>query len=61
MEPHPQSRLPSNAETAKAVDVSGALDRLRALPIRWRILSIATLNIAIAIVLPSLSGTARRF
>jgi len=50
MEPDLHSRLSSNAATAKAVRASGALDRLRALPIRWRILSIATLNIAIAIV-----------
>src|SRR5260370_15815836 len=50
MEPHLQSRLLSNAATAKAAHAVGALDWLRALPIRWRILSIATLNIAIAIV-----------
>src|SRR5260370_28711469 len=50
MEPHLQSRLLSNAATAKAAHAVGALDWLRALPIRWRILSIATLNIAVAIV-----------
>jgi signal transduction histidine kinase len=50
MEPHPQSRLSSNEAAATAAATSGALDRLRALPIRWRILSIATLNIAIAVV-----------
>ena len=42
--------LSSNGAPATAAASSGALDRLRALPIRWRILSIATLNIAIAIV-----------
>jgi signal transduction histidine kinase len=50
MEPHPPSRVTSNGAPAKAGHALGALDRLRALPIRWRILSIAILNIAIAIV-----------
>jgi signal transduction histidine kinase len=50
MEPPLQSRLSSPAETANSAAVSGAMHRLRALPIRWRILSIATLNIAIAVV-----------
>ena len=50
MSRHLQSRLSSPAAVPKAADAFGALDRLRALPIRWRILSIATLNIAIAIV-----------
>jgi len=45
-----QSRLSSHSETATQAAALGALHRLRALPIRWRILSIATLNIAIAIV-----------
>jgi signal transduction histidine kinase len=54
MEPHSPSRLSSNPATPKAAHASGALDRLRALPIRWRILSIATLNIAIAAVFTSL-------
>jgi signal transduction histidine kinase len=49
MEPSLQPR-PSNAATAEPAPASGALHRLRALPIRWRILSIATLNIAIAVV-----------
>ena len=49
MEQPLQSRLSSHSETAPAAAI-GALHRLRALPIRWRILSIATLNIAIAIV-----------
>src|SRR5450631_3405248 len=44
------SRLSSHSETATPAAALGALHRLRALPIRWRILSIATLNIAIAIV-----------
>ncbi len=50
MEPHLQSRPTSNEAPTAAAATSGALDRLRALPIRWRILSIATLNIAIAVV-----------
>src|ERR1700681_1084492 len=54
MGPHLQPPLSSNAAPAKAAHAWGALDRLRALPIRWRILSIATLNIAIAIVLTAL-------
>jgi len=49
MDPDLQSRLSSNPAPAKAA-ASGVLDRLRTLPIRWRILSIATLNIAIAAV-----------
>jgi signal transduction histidine kinase len=44
------SRPSSHSETATQAAAFGALHRLRALPIRWRILSIATLNIAIAIV-----------
>src|SRR5580704_10186684 len=54
MEPHPTPRLSSNAAPAKAAHVLGALDRLRTLPIRWRILSIAILNIAIAVVFTTL-------
>src|ERR1700681_3378660 len=50
MGPHLQPPLSSNAAPAKAAHAWGALDRLRALPIRWRILSIAMLNIAVAIV-----------
>ena len=50
MEPALQPSPPSNAATAEPAPASGALHRLRALPIRWRILSIATLNIAIAVV-----------
>jgi signal transduction histidine kinase len=50
MEPHLQSRLTLDETSAKAARLSGALDRLRTLPIRWRILSIAALNIAVAIV-----------
>jgi signal transduction histidine kinase len=50
MEPHLKSRLSSNAEAPKTAHAHGALDRLRALPIRLRILSIAMLNIAVAIV-----------
>ena len=50
MEPHLQPSVSSNAATPKAARAAGALDRLRALPIRWRILSIAMLNIAVAIV-----------
>src|SRR5712675_1275095 len=50
MGPHLQSPLSSPAAAPKAAYASGAMDRLRALPIRWRILSIAMLNIAIAIV-----------
>src|SRR3984885_5805085 len=49
MEP-PLQPPPSNAAIAEPAPASGALHRLRALPIRWRILSIATLNIAIAVV-----------
>src|SRR5471030_2078338 len=49
MEPPLPSRLSSHPETATPA-AAGALHRLRALPIRWRILSIATLNIAIAVV-----------
>jgi signal transduction histidine kinase len=48
------THLPSNSATAMTERAPGALDRLRTLPIRWRILSIATLNIAIAIVLTAL-------
>src|SRR5579872_2545937 len=44
-----QSPSSSNPAPPKAA-ASGVLDRLRTLPIRWRILSIATLNIAIAVV-----------
>src|SRR5258708_617404 len=50
MEPPLQSRQPSTVATPKAAHALGALDRLRALPIRWRILSIAVLNIAVALV-----------
>ncbi len=50
MEPQLPSHPSPNAAAAKAAHPAGALDRLRALPIRWRILSIAALNIAIAIV-----------
>src|SRR5580692_10553740 len=50
MEPQLPSHPSPNAAAAKAAHPAGALDRLRKLPIRWRILSIATLNIAIAIV-----------
>ena len=49
MEPDLQSPPSSNPAPATAA-ASGVLDRLRKLPIRWRILSIATLNIAIAVV-----------
>src|ERR1700681_2826295 len=52
MAPHLQSRPSSNAASPKPA--LAALDRLRALPIRWRILSIAILNIAIAIVFTAL-------
>jgi signal transduction histidine kinase len=54
MEPHLQSRVSSGAATAKAAHAPGALDRLRALPIRWRVLSIAALNIAVAMVFTAL-------
>jgi signal transduction histidine kinase len=54
MAPHPTPSLSSNAAPAKAAHVLGALDRLRMLPIRWRILSIAILNIAIAVVFTTL-------
>jgi signal transduction histidine kinase len=52
MRPHPQSPASSSSATPRAPDGTGAgaLDRLRALPIRWRILSIAMLNIAVAAV-----------
>jgi signal transduction histidine kinase len=50
MEPPLQSPLSTDPSTAKPARLSWALDRLRTLPIRWRILSIATLNIAVAIV-----------
>src|SRR5712675_1663464 len=50
MDPHLHSRLPSRATALKATHAVGVTERLRALPIRWRILSIATLNIAVAIV-----------
>src|SRR5258708_37504953 len=50
MEPPLQSRQPSTVATPKAAHALGALDRLRALPIRWRILPIAVLNLAVAIV-----------
>ncbi|HLH96767.1 MAG TPA: HAMP domain-containing sensor histidine kinase [Xanthobacteraceae bacterium] len=36
--------------TVSAARISGIVDRLRVLPIRWRILSIATLNMLVAIV-----------
>ena len=49
MDPDLQSPPSSNPAPATAA-AFGMLDRLRKLPIRWRILSIATLNIAIAIV-----------
>jgi signal transduction histidine kinase len=45
-----QTRLSSNEASAKTAHRVGVVGRLRALPIRWRILSIATLNIAIAVV-----------
>ncbi|HEY2228359.1 MAG TPA: HAMP domain-containing sensor histidine kinase [Xanthobacteraceae bacterium] len=50
MGPHLPSRLTSQAAVPVAAEAAGALERLRALPIRLRILSIAVLNIAIAIV-----------
>jgi signal transduction histidine kinase len=50
MAPHPTPSPSSNTAPAKATHSLGALDRLRTLPIRWRILSIAILNIAIAVV-----------
>jgi signal transduction histidine kinase len=50
MEPHPPSQLSSTPATAETAHALGVLDRLRVLPIRLRILSIATLNIAIAAV-----------
>jgi signal transduction histidine kinase len=53
METHPPSRPSSTAAAAKDTSLA-ALHRLRILPIRWRILSIATLNIAIAAVFTAL-------
>src|SRR5580700_8185507 len=53
MDPDLQSPPPSNPAPAKAA-AFGMLDRLRTLPIRWRILSIAILNIAIAVVFTAL-------
>src|SRR3984957_2191941 len=53
MDPDLQSPPPSNPAPAKAA-AFGMLDRLRKMPMRWRILSIATLNIAIAIVFTAL-------
>src|SRR5580692_5830781 len=50
MEPQLPSHPSPNAAAAKAAHPAGALDKLRTLPIRWRILSIAALNIAVAIV-----------
>src|ERR1700732_1166187 len=50
MRPNPQSPASSISATPRAAEGAGALDRLRALPIRWRILSIAMLNIAVAAV-----------
>jgi signal transduction histidine kinase len=49
-----QSSPSSHEATAKAAHVGGALGRLRKLPIRWRILTIATLNIVIAIIFTAL-------
>jgi signal transduction histidine kinase len=53
MGPH-LTHQPSHTATAMTERASGALGRLRTLPIRWRILSIATLNIAIAIVVTAI-------
>jgi signal transduction histidine kinase len=51
----PQPPTPStSAAVPQPTHVAGVLDRLRALPIRWRILSIAILNIAIAVVLSAM-------
>src|SRR5580692_12681214 len=50
MEPQLPSHPSPNAAAAKAAHPAGALDKLRTLPIRWRILSIATLNILVAII-----------
>src|SRR6266436_3222806 len=50
MGPHLQSRPSPPAAAPRAARAFGAMEWLRALPIRWRILSIATLNIAVAIV-----------
>jgi signal transduction histidine kinase len=54
MEPHLQSNMSSGAAAARTAHAPGTLDRLRALPIRWRVLSIAALNIAVAIVFTAL-------
>ena len=53
MDPDLQSS-PSSSPAPATAAASGMLDRLRKLPIRWRILSIATLNIAIAVVFTAL-------
>src|SRR6266699_1718067 len=50
MGPLLQSRRSSKEAAPRAAGTMRALDMLRALPIRWRILSIATLNIAVAII-----------
>jgi signal transduction histidine kinase len=51
----PASRPSEPVEEADRADrTTGMVDRLRALPIRWRILSITTLNILIAVVFTAL-------
>jgi signal transduction histidine kinase len=50
MAPNLPSCRSSNAATAQAAHAVGALDWLRKLPIHWRILSIATLNTAVAAI-----------
>jgi signal transduction histidine kinase len=50
MGPQLQSRLSSHAAAPKSAHAFADMEGLRALPISWRILSIATLNIAVAVV-----------
>src|SRR6267154_2374313 len=50
MRPDLQPPVSSSAAAPKPADAAGGLGWLRALPIRWRVLSIAMVNIAVAVV-----------
>src|SRR3974390_2774278 len=54
MGPQPPTPSPTTAAVPQPAHTAGRLARLRALPIRWRVLSIAILNIAIAVVLTAM-------
>src|ERR1700745_2524197 len=54
MATYSQSRLPLHAIAEEPTRTGSVLQRLRSLPIRWRILSIAILNTVIAMVFTAL-------